>query len=145
MARAVLTEAAHASRCGTVTKLVASAKSGLGLFRFRFPGTAVPGSQIPPLRGWGFCWRKSASVYGLIVDHDVGLPGGCVLLLQHACDVPERYMVRQGLEFPKRYLALSVVKIGVLQKVLLLRHEMLRSVFGVACHLNRTGQHCSAH
>jgi hypothetical protein len=35
-----------------VTKLVPSAKAGLGLFHFRFHGTAAPGFQMPPLRGW---------------------------------------------------------------------------------------------
>jgi hypothetical protein len=35
-----------------LTRLVPSAKADSGLFHFRFPGTAVPGFLMPPLRGW---------------------------------------------------------------------------------------------
>jgi hypothetical protein len=27
------------------------------MFRYRFPGTAVPGFQMPPLCGWTVCWK----------------------------------------------------------------------------------------
>jgi len=37
--------ASQSSKTEAFTKLVLSAKSGLGLFQFRFPGTAVPASD----------------------------------------------------------------------------------------------------
>lgn len=81
----------------------------------------------------------------LIVHNDVGLLGPRVLLFQHARDISERYVVRQRLHFPKRSLALRKVKVGAFQKAMFLRHELLRSVFGVTYHLNRTGQYRTAH
>lgn len=81
--------------------------------------------------------RAPSSKQNLVVHNDVRLLCCRVFFPQRTCDISEWYVVRQRLDFPKRSLALGKVKIRMLQKVLLLRHELLRSAFGVAYHLNR--------
>jgi hypothetical protein len=48
--------------------------AGLGVLLSPFPGTAVPGYHIPPLRGWSGSYRSS-SVLGLVwrLHYDFGL------------------------------------------------------------------------